>query len=168
FKSLQKPLDRRRAQLEASVLLFGFYHDVDLELSWISEHIPASGSTGYDRSLAGALSLLQKHKELQAEVVAHRKHMNHVLEKGRGLAKSSQSDAEEVLQRCTQLTEEWEELEDACSRRTAHLSKAVTREQLLLDCSELESRLTETLTLVNTEDDGKDQLATQSLLTKHK
>ncbi|KAK5886954.1 hypothetical protein CesoFtcFv8_017933 [Champsocephalus esox] len=168
FKSLQKPLGRRRAQLEASVFLFGFYHDVDLELSWISEHVPASGSTGYDKSLAGAISLMQKHKELQAEVNAHRKHLNHVLEKGRSLAKSSKSDGDEVLQRCTHLSAEWEELEDACSRRASHLSKAITREQLLLDCSELESRLTETLTLVNTDDYGKDELGTQSLLTKHK
>ena len=44
------------------MLLFGFYHDVALELSWISEHLPASGSTGYDKSLAGAVSLMQKHK----------------------------------------------------------------------------------------------------------
>ncbi|XP_067469592.1 spectrin beta chain, non-erythrocytic 5 isoform X2 [Thunnus thynnus] len=167
FKSLQKPLDLRRAQLEASVLLFGFYHDVDLELSWISEHIPASGSTGYDKSLAGAISLMQKHKELQAEVNAHCKHLNHVLEKGRSLAKSSQSDGEEMLQRCSHLSAEWEELEEACNRRAAHLSKAITREQLLLDCSELESRLTEMLSLVNTDDYGKDQLATQSLITKH-
>ncbi|KAM6918067.1 spectrin beta chain, non-erythrocytic 5 [Lycodopsis pacificus] len=166
FKSLQKPLDQRRAQLEVSVLLFGFHHDVDLELSWISERVPASGSTGYDKSLAGAISLMQKHKELQAEVNAHRKHLNHILEKGRGLAKSSKSD-EEVLQRCKHLSAEWEALEEACNRRAAHLSKAITREQLLLDCSELESRLTETLTLVNTDDYGKDQLATQSLLTKH-
>ncbi|XP_030248101.1 spectrin beta chain, non-erythrocytic 5 [Sparus aurata] len=167
FKSLQKPLDRRRAQLEASVLLFGFYHDVDLELSWISEHIPASGSTGYDKSLAGAISLMQKHKELQAEVTAHQKHLNTVLEKGRSLTKSSKSDGEEVLQRCRHLSAEWEELEEACTRRAAHLSKAITREQLLLDCSELESRLTETLNLVNIDDYGKDELATQSLLTKH-
>ncbi|XP_027134554.1 spectrin beta chain, non-erythrocytic 5 [Larimichthys crocea] len=167
FKSLQKPLDRRRAQLEASVLLFGFYHDVDLELSWISEHVPASGSTGYDKSLAGAISLMQKHKELQVEVTAHRKHLNHVLQKGRGLAKSSKSEGEEVLQRCSHLSREWEELEEACNSRAAHLSKAITREQLLLDCSELESRLNETLGLVNTDDYGKDQLATQSLITKH-
>uniref|UniRef100_G3N8Q4 Spectrin, beta, non-erythrocytic 5 n=1 Tax=Gasterosteus aculeatus TaxID=69293 RepID=G3N8Q4_GASAC len=167
FKSLQKPLDRRRAQLEASVLLFGFHHDVDLELSWISEHVPASGSTGYDKSLAGATSLLQKHKELQAEVNGHRKHLNLVMEKGRGLAKSSQSDEEEVLQRCKHLSAEWEELEEACRKRAAHLSKAVAREQLLLDCCELESRLTETLALVTTADYGKDQLATRSLLTKH-
>lgn len=62
FKSLQKPLDHRRAQLEVSVQLFGFYHDVDLELSWILEHVPVSGSMVYDKSLAGALSLMQKHK----------------------------------------------------------------------------------------------------------
>lgn len=39
--------------------------------------------------------------------------------------------------------------------------------QLLLDCSELESRLTETLGLVNADDCGRSQLATQSLITKH-
>ncbi|XP_068195162.1 spectrin beta chain, non-erythrocytic 5 isoform X2 [Antennarius striatus] len=167
FKSLQEPLDRRRAHLEASVLLFGFYHDVDLELSWISEHLPASGSTGYDKSLAGATSLMQKHKELQAEVNAHRKHLKHVLGKGRSLANSFKSEGEDVLQRCDHLNVEWEELEEACNNRAAHLSKAITREQLLLDCSELESRLTETLGLVNTDDYGKDQLATQSLITKH-
>uniref|UniRef100_I3J096 Spectrin, beta, non-erythrocytic 5 n=1 Tax=Oreochromis niloticus TaxID=8128 RepID=I3J096_ORENI len=140
FKSLQKPLDERRAQLEASVVLFGFYHDVDLELNWISEHVPASGSTGYDKSLAGALSLMQKHKELQAEVNAHRKHLNHILKKGRSLQCKFL-----LFCRCDHLNTEWEELEDACKMRAAHLSKAITREQLLLDCSELESRLTEML-----------------------
>lgn len=44
------------------MLLFGFYHDVDLELSWISEHVPPSGSTAYDKSLAGAISLMQKQR----------------------------------------------------------------------------------------------------------
>lgn len=56
-------------------------------------------------------------------------------------------------------------------RRTFLLEKVfvlnVTRLQLLLDCCELESRLTETLALVTTADYGKDQLATRSLLTKH-
>ncbi|XP_024910886.1 spectrin beta chain, non-erythrocytic 5 isoform X2 [Cynoglossus semilaevis] len=167
FKSLQKPLDQRRGQLEALVLLFGFYHDVDLELSWISEHLPASGSTGYDKSLAGAISLMQKQKELQGEVNAHRKHLNYILEKGRSLARTSRSDGEEVLQRCRHLSAEWEELEETCKRRTAHLSKAITREQLLLDCSELESRLSEKINLLKPDDYGKDHLATQSLITKH-
>lgn len=49
----------------------------------------------------------------------------------------------------------------------AEFSLNVNFLQLLFDCSELESRLTETLNLVNTDDYGKDQLATQSLITKH-
>uniref|UniRef100_A0A3Q1IZP4 Calponin-homology (CH) domain-containing protein n=1 Tax=Anabas testudineus TaxID=64144 RepID=A0A3Q1IZP4_ANATE len=167
FKSLQKPLDMRRAQLEASLLLFGFYHDVDLELSWISEHVPTYGFTGYDKSLAGAISLMQTHKELQAEVNAHQKHLYHILEKGQSLSRSRKPDGEEVLQRCSHLSAEWEELKEACNRRAAHLSKAITREQLLLDCSELESRLSEMLILVNSDDYGKDQMATQNLSTKH-
>lgn len=44
------------------MLLFVFYHDVDLELSWVAEHVPASASTAHEKSLAGALSLMQKHK----------------------------------------------------------------------------------------------------------
>ncbi|XP_061631327.1 spectrin beta chain, non-erythrocytic 5 isoform X2 [Phyllopteryx taeniolatus] len=166
FKSLQKLLERRRVQLKALVLLYEFYHDVDLELSWILEHVPSSVSTGHDKSLVGATSLMQKHKELQAEVNAHSQHLNHILKKGRSLANSSQSHAEEVLQRCRHLSEEWGKLEAACSRRAAHLSQAITRAQLLRDCSELEVRLTETLDLLNMDDLGKDYLATQTLLSK--
>lgn len=44
------------------MLLFVFYHDVDLELGWVAERLPAPGSTAQEKSLAGALSLAQKHK----------------------------------------------------------------------------------------------------------
>ncbi|KAJ0009205.1 hypothetical protein NQD34_016620 [Periophthalmus magnuspinnatus] len=168
FKSLQKPLELRRSVLEASVLLFEFHHDVDLELSWISEKLALCGAeSGLDKSLSAALSSTHKHKELQAEVNAHSKHLNSVLKKGRSLAKSNQSDAGVILERCDHLKAEWEELEEACSRRAAQLNKAVTREQLLLDCSELESRLTEALSLVSNDDYGKDSTATQSHISKH-
>ncbi|KAM8834261.1 LOW QUALITY PROTEIN: spectrin beta chain, non-erythrocytic 5 [Synchiropus picturatus] len=167
FKSLQEPLEARRAQLEASVRLFSFHHDVDLEQSWISEHLPVDGSTGYDKTLAGATSLMKKHKELLAEVHAHAKHLNGVIKKGRSLAQEQPPDQEEILARCSHLSAKWEELEVACSRRTAHLSRAVSREQLLLDCSELETRLTEALALMKSDDLGKDLAATQRLLTKH-
>ncbi|XP_010891275.2 spectrin beta chain, non-erythrocytic 5 isoform X2 [Esox lucius] len=167
FKSLQKPLDHRRAQLEASVALFGFYHDVDLELSWITEHNPSTSSTHYDKSLAGAINLMQKHKELQAEVNGHSKHLNRVLEKGRSLGRSSQYDGEDVQQRSTHLATEWQELQAACEKRAVHLNRAITREQILLDCAELDARLSETIALVSTDEFGKNILATQSLIKQH-
>lgn len=42
--------------------LYSFYHDVDLELTWISEHQPLTDTSSYGKSLAGASNLLQKHK----------------------------------------------------------------------------------------------------------
>ncbi|XP_077095863.1 spectrin beta chain, non-erythrocytic 5 isoform X1 [Siphateles boraxobius] len=166
FKSLQKPLDHRRSQLEADVALYSFYHDVDLELNWISEHHPIADTTNYERSLAGAVSLLQKHKDLQAEVNAHRQYLQRILDRGRAMARSNQWNGQEVQQRCEQLIAEWEELEESCEKRSSELNKAVTREQLLLDCNELETLLSETSALVST-DYGKTELATQSLLKQH-
>ncbi|KAJ8289416.1 hypothetical protein GJAV_G00001060 [Gymnothorax javanicus] len=166
FESLQRPLERRRTQLEASVALFGFYHDVDLELTWISERYPLASSTNCGQSLASALHLQQKHKELQAEVNAHRQHLQRVLEKGRIMGNSVQGHGDEVRQRSAHLTAEWEELEGACEDRARLLSRAVTREQILLDAAELEARLSDLLPLVASEDYGKNEPTTISFIKK--
>lgn len=73
FKSLEKPLDHRRNQLEEDVALYSFYHDVDLELTWIAEHEPVTDTSSYTKSLAGAISLLQNHKVEQIAAMAHNK-----------------------------------------------------------------------------------------------
>ncbi|XP_063040192.1 spectrin beta chain, non-erythrocytic 5 [Engraulis encrasicolus] len=169
FKSLQKPLDERRSQLEAAVELFGFYHDVDLELNWIAEHQPLAQTSSFSKSLVGAISLVKKHKELQAEVSAHKQQVQRLLERGRTLHRSRKAGgrAGSELQQCTDnLAEEWEELEEACGRRAVHLSKELTREQILLDCAELEARVSECVALVST-DYGKSEPATQSLIKQH-
>ncbi|TSO67499.1 Spectrin beta chain, non-erythrocytic 5 [Bagarius yarrelli] len=160
FKSLEKPLNHRRDQLEEEMTLYSFFYDVELELSWIAEHEPKADTSSYTKSLAGAISLLQKHKELQAEVNAHRQYFQRVLDRGRAMGKR------EVYQRCRDLSAAWEKLEDACEKRFSHLSKAVMREQVLLDCAELEVCLSETSALVST-DYGKNELATQSLIKQH-
>ncbi|KAJ8377542.1 hypothetical protein AAFF_G00256380 [Aldrovandia affinis] len=167
FESLQHPLDRRRTQLEASVALFGFYHDVDLELTWISERYPLASSTNYGKSLDSALQLQHKHKELQAEVNAHRLHLQRVLEKGRIMGNSAQDHGDKVHQRSTHLKAEWEELEAMCTERAALLIRAVTREQILLDGTELETRLSDMLPLASSEDYGRNEPATISLIKKH-
>ncbi|KAF7704200.1 hypothetical protein HF521_021272 [Silurus meridionalis] len=160
FKSLGKPLNQRRNQLEEDVALYSFYHDVDLELSWIAEHDPVADTSSYTKSLVGAINLLQKHKELQAEVAGHRQYLKRILDRGRAMGN------QEVHQRCKHLSAAWEELEDACEKRSFHLKKAIKREQILLDCAELEVSLFETSALVST-DYGKNELATLSLVKQH-
>ncbi|KAI5616449.1 spectrin beta chain, non-erythrocytic 5 isoform X2 [Silurus asotus] len=160
FKSLGKPLNQRRNQLEEDVALYSFYHDVDLELSWIAEHDPIADTISYIKSLVGAINLLQKHKELQAEVAGHRQYLKRILDRGRAMGN------QEVHQRCKHLSAAWDELEDACEKRSFHLNKAIKREQILLDCAELEVSLFETSALVST-DYGKNELATMSLVKQH-
>ncbi|XP_015205968.2 spectrin beta chain, non-erythrocytic 5 isoform X1 [Lepisosteus oculatus] len=168
FESLQGPLAHRRTQLETSVALFEYYHDVDFELNWISERLPLAISTNYGKSLASALSLLQKHKDLQAEVNAHRQHVSRVLKKGGVMAESRQFRAEDVLERSRQLKLEWGKLEKACEDRASCLHWAVTHQQIVLDTAELEACVSETLPLVSSDDYGKNEQATLSLIKKHK
>ncbi|XP_066550797.1 spectrin beta chain, non-erythrocytic 5 [Amia ocellicauda] len=168
FESLQRPLAHRRTQLESSVALYEFYHDVDLERAWISERLPVATSSNCGKSLDSALSLLQKHKELHAEVNAHRQHMQRVLDRGGTMARSGRFQGEDVQKRCDQLSEEWAELETACEDRAARLHHAVSWEQILVEAAELVAQVSELLPLVCSDDYGKNQQATASLIKKHK
>ncbi|XP_058844035.1 spectrin beta chain, non-erythrocytic 5-like [Acipenser ruthenus] len=168
FESLQRPLSQRRTQLEASVVLYEFYHDLDLERGWVSERRPGATSTNYGRSLDTAQSLLQKHRELQVEVNAHKQHPQRVLEKGRVMAGSLLFSGEDIAERSRQLGEDWEELESACEHRAAGLLHSVALQQFQQDAAELESRLSETLPLVSSDDYGKSELGTLSHVKKHK
>ena len=59
---MQEPLVKRRKQLEDSRKWHQLNFDVDAELQWIKEHLPAATSTDYGKSLAEAQNLLAKHK----------------------------------------------------------------------------------------------------------
>lgn len=69
-------------------------------------------------------------QELQAEVNAHRQHLQRMQERGAALRKSHTWARSEVQQRCDNLAEEWEELEESLDKRAIHLNKALAREQV--------------------------------------
>uniref|UniRef100_A0A8C4TAI1 Spectrin, beta, non-erythrocytic 5 n=1 Tax=Erpetoichthys calabaricus TaxID=27687 RepID=A0A8C4TAI1_ERPCA len=134
FESLQQPLDKRRAQLLTSVAFYEFCHDLDLELSWISERQPAASSSNYGRSLDSAQSLLQKHKELQAEVNAHKQHIIRILEQGSNMSQSQQFAEADIQQRCEELQKAWDLLEEMCKERARRLKQSVALQQVRHKC----------------------------------
>ncbi|KAG2457680.1 SPTN5 protein, partial [Polypterus senegalus] len=168
FESLQQPLDKRRAQLLTSVAFYEFCHDLDLELSWISERQPSASSSNYGRSLDSAQSLLQKHKELQAEVSAHKQHILRILEQGSSMSQSQQFAEADITQRCEELRKAWDLLEEMCKERTRRLKQSVALQQLHLEAAELESRAAEIHSLVSSDDYGKNSSATLNLLKQQK
>lgn len=168
FESLQAPLDERRKLLEAAVDLYEFYHYHDMELNWINERLPIASSTNCGKSLDVAQSLLQKHKEFQAEVNAHKQQVQRVLDKGRTMIVNQHPSAQKINEKCQELVTAWQGLEKACEERTKQLQHSVGFQEFLMNTSDLEAWIAEKRPLVMSKDYGKDEDGTLKLLQKHK
>ncbi|XP_054825905.1 spectrin beta chain, non-erythrocytic 5 [Eublepharis macularius] len=168
YYSLQEPIAERGQLLQARVELYQFYHYHDMEMKWINEQMSIANSTNRGKSLDVAVSLLQKHKELQAEVNAHNHQVLRVLEKGRAVSEGKHMPSQRIKEKCQELSEGWEELEKACEGRLKQLQHSIAFHQLLIDISDLESWILEKLPLVMNKDCGKDEVATHKFIKKHK
>uniref|UniRef100_A0A8D0F0G0 Calponin-homology (CH) domain-containing protein n=1 Tax=Strix occidentalis caurina TaxID=311401 RepID=A0A8D0F0G0_STROC len=170
FESLQAPLDERRKLLEAAVDLYEFYHYHDMELNWINERLPIAHSTKCGKSLDVAQSLLQKHKELQAEVNAHKQQVQRVLDKGKTMVVGQHPSSQKISGKCQELVTAWQGLEKACEERMKQLQHSVGFQevQFLMNTSDLEAWIAEKRPLVTSKDYGKDEDGTLKLLKKHK
>ncbi|XP_061199763.1 spectrin beta chain, non-erythrocytic 5 [Neopsephotus bourkii] len=167
FESLQAPLDERRMLLEAAVDLYEFYHYHDMELNWINERLPIAHSTNCGKSLDVAQNLLQKHKELQAEVNAHKQQVQRVLDKGKAMVVGQHPSAQKISEKCQELMTAWQGLEKACEERMKQLQHSVGFQEFLMNTSDLEAWIAEKYPLVTSKDYGKDEDGTLKLLKKH-
>ncbi|KAF5925525.1 hypothetical protein HPG69_001972 [Diceros bicornis minor] len=167
FESLQGHLATRRLQLRASVELYQFYHLSNMELTWVTEHMPSASSTSSTKCLDGTQSLHHKHEELRAEVKAHHGQMQQLLGSGRSLAASGHPQTQHIMEQCQKLEGRWAELEQACEAWAQCLQRAVALQQYFLDASELEDWVEEKWLLVSSQDYGRDEAATLRLIKKH-
>ncbi|NWT70613.1 SPTN5 protein, partial [Prunella himalayana] len=168
FESLQAPLYERRKLLEAAVDLYEFYHYHDMELNWINERLPIAHSTNCGKSLDVAQNLLQKHKELQAEVNAHKQQVQRVLDKGKAMIVGQHPSAQKISEKCQELLTAWQGLETSCEERMKQLQHSVGFQEFLMNTSDLEAWIAEKYPLVASKDYGKDEDGTLKLIKKHK
>ncbi|XP_077178896.1 spectrin beta chain, non-erythrocytic 5 isoform X2 [Paroedura picta] len=167
YDSLQETLAEKGQLLQARVELYQFYHHHNMEIKWINEKMSVANSTNQGKSMDAALSLLQKNKELQAEVNAHNHQVLRVLEKGRTVSEGKHMPSQRIHEKCQELSESWMELENTCKRRIEQLQHSVAFHQFLIEISDLENWVLEKLSLVTNEDYGKDEAATLKLIKKH-
>ncbi|NWY43671.1 SPTN5 protein, partial [Sylvia atricapilla] len=168
FESLQAPLYERHKLLEAAVDLYEFYHYHDMELTWINERLPIAHSTNCGKSLDVAQNLLQKHKELQAEVNAHKQQVQRVLDKGKTMIVGQHPSAQKISEKCQELVTAWQGLEKSCDERMKQLQHSVGFQEFLMNMSDLEAWIAEKYPLVTSKDYGKDEDGTLKLIKKHK
>ncbi|XP_027498276.1 spectrin beta chain, non-erythrocytic 5 [Corapipo altera] len=168
FESLEAPLYERRKLLEAAVDLYEFYHYHDMELNWINERLAIAHSTNCGKSLDVAQNLLQKHKELQAEVTAHKQQVQRVLDKGKTMVAGQHPSSQKISEKCQELVTAWQGLEKSCEERMKQLQHSVGFQEFLVNISDLEAWIVEKYPLVTSKDYGKDEDGTLKLIKKHK
>ncbi|KAK7880460.1 hypothetical protein WMY93_032905 [Mugilogobius chulae] len=160
YNSLSEPMQRRRHTLEAWHSLFQFQRDLELEEAWISEALPSVRSSDLGNTLSSSQQLLNKHQELSSRSAA----VKDIQEAGRNLVRARHFASHDVRERLDELKRLHEQLKSEAQRKEKLLQEALRIHSFMAQVSELEERLEEQRSVLDTSDCGRDEDTTQALL----
>uniref|UniRef100_A0AAQ5Y695 Spectrin beta chain n=1 Tax=Amphiprion ocellaris TaxID=80972 RepID=A0AAQ5Y695_AMPOC len=160
LEELKQLAAKRRSELEESRQLWAFFQELEESAAWIREKSSILGAQGYGKDLSSVLRLLQKHKTLAGELLAHRSLLQILSEKSFGTAG--------IQEHIMEVKGEWKRLEDQAAQRLGHLQEALNFFQFSTETDDLVAWLQDAYRLVSSEDFGHDEYSTQSLLKKHR
>lgn len=168
FRNLEVPVERRRRALEESLRFHTFVFQLEAELQWITEHLPAASSDTIGQNLHQAQSLHKKHKKLQAEISGHQPMIQKAFTSGQLLAEQNHPEKNKVQALCSTLEAAWTDLDDKANDRSRKLELSLKSQQYLSEASEIETWLGERNNVLKSTDYGRDRDSATKLLTKHK
>lgn len=142
--------------------------ELDAEIQWINEHLPAATSTELGQNLHQAQSLHKKHKKLQAEIDGHEPTIRRTLNSGQVLMEQNHPEKEKVDELCKVVEDAWNDLAEKANERAGKLELSLKAQQYLSEAGEIETWLSERTNMLKSNDFGRDRDSATKLLTKHK
>ncbi|XP_062328735.1 spectrin beta chain, non-erythrocytic 4-like isoform X2 [Osmerus eperlanus] len=168
LEELKELASKRHEELEESRQLWAFYQEVEESEAWIREKSSILGSQTCGKDLSSVLRLLQKHKSLAGELLAHRSLLQNTMKKGKQILSEKSFGTQGIQERIMEVKGEWKRLEDQAAQRLNHLQEALHFFQFSTETDDLLAWLQDAYRLVSSEDFGHDEYSTQSLLKKHR
>uniref|UniRef100_A0A667Z9Z9 Spectrin beta chain n=1 Tax=Myripristis murdjan TaxID=586833 RepID=A0A667Z9Z9_9TELE len=168
LEELKQLAVKRRAELEESRQLWAFFQELEESEAWIREKSSILGAQGYGKDLSSVLRLLQKHKTLAGELLAHRSLLQNTMKRGKQILSEKSFGTAGIQERIMEVKGEWKRLEDQAAQRLGHLQEALNFFQFSTETDDLLAWLQDAYRLVSSEDFGHDEYSTQSLLKKHR
>uniref|UniRef100_A0A182W3B1 Spectrin beta chain n=1 Tax=Anopheles minimus TaxID=112268 RepID=A0A182W3B1_9DIPT len=168
FAGLKKPARQRRDALDESLRFHKFVFELDTELQWINEHLPAAKSEVIGQNLHQAQSLSKKHKKLEAEIEGHQPMINKTLTSAENLINQNHPERAKVKDLCNALEKAWADLQDQSAERSRKLELSLKAQQYLSEAGEIETWLGERNNVLRSSDYGRDRDSATKMLTKHK
>uniref|UniRef100_A0AAQ4QBA6 Spectrin beta, non-erythrocytic 4 n=4 Tax=Gasterosteus aculeatus aculeatus TaxID=481459 RepID=A0AAQ4QBA6_GASAC len=168
LEELKQLAAKRREELEESRQLWAFFQELEESEAWIREKSSILGAQGYGKDLSSVLKLLQKHKTLAGELLAHRSLLQNTMKRGKQILSDKSFGTAGIQERIMEVKGEWKRLEDQAAQRLGHLQEALNFFQFSTETDDLVAWLQDAYRLVSSEDFGHDEYSTQSLLKKHR
>uniref|UniRef100_A0A3B5R3D9 Spectrin beta chain n=1 Tax=Xiphophorus maculatus TaxID=8083 RepID=A0A3B5R3D9_XIPMA len=167
-EELKQLAAKRRAELEESRQLWAFFQELEESEAWIREKSSILASQGFGKDLSSVLRLLQKHKTLAGELLAHRSLLQNTIKRGKQILSEKSFGTVGIQERIMEVKDEWKKLEDQAAQHLGHLQEALNFFQFSTETDDVAAWLQDAYRLVSSEDFGHDEYSTQSLLKKHK
>uniref|UniRef100_A0A4W5PEM5 Spectrin beta chain n=1 Tax=Hucho hucho TaxID=62062 RepID=A0A4W5PEM5_9TELE len=168
LEELKQLAAKRRSELEESQHLWAFFQEVEESEAWIREKSSILVTQTCGKDLSSVLRLLQKHKTLAGELLAHRSLLQQTMKKGKQILMEKSFGTGGIQERIMEVKGEWKRLEDQAAQRLGHLQEALNFFQFSTETDDLLAWLQDAYRLVSSEDFGHDEYSTQSLLKKHR
>uniref|UniRef100_A0A6Q2YXX1 Spectrin beta chain n=1 Tax=Esox lucius TaxID=8010 RepID=A0A6Q2YXX1_ESOLU len=168
LEELKQLAAKRRTELEESQHLWAFFQELEESEAWIREKSSILASQTCGKDLSSVLRLLQKHKTLAGELLAHRSLLQQTMKKGKQILTEKSFGTGGIQERIMEVKAEWKRLEDQAAQRLGHLQEALNFFQFSTETDDLLAWLQDAYRLVSSEDFGHDEYSTQSLLKKHR
>lgn len=158
----------RRIKLEHSLVFNQFCYDLDVEMSWIKEHVGLASSDDVGTSLADVKRLMKRHEALENELTNHQSMIDCALATGQNLIVSNHYASSDVEERCENLKMSWNQLMELSTERKIRLGKTLESQKYFTEANEAYTWINDKARTAASQDNGKDEAATEKLLTKHR
>ena len=168
YESLEGPARLRRAALDESLKFYQFGFQVEAEMQWINEHMPAATSTVLGKNLHEAQKFSKKHLKLQEEIKGHQTMIDKAINIGEEYIGENHPQKEKIRSLCDELNSKWDNLCAAAAQRRKILDLSLKAQQYFFEANEIESWLNEKKNLLSTTDYGRDEDGARKLLARHK
>ncbi|VDK61916.1 unnamed protein product [Onchocerca ochengi] len=166
YESVVQLCQQRRMILYSARDLYRFIQDDEEEMSWLQEKEDLCIVLLKNRDLSATAQLRRIFKNLETEMEGHWQRAKGVIAAGERLVATGQNK-EDIQTRIYNLHAKWEQLRKVVEAVGRWLREAEQAHQYFQDANEAESWIREKMPLVKSSDYGRDEQASESLLSRH-
>ncbi|NP_001171782.1 beta spectrin-like [Saccoglossus kowalevskii] len=157
--------DNQLSQLRDNLLLQSFVQESDEIGLWINEKMLIAQDETYDEARS-IHSKWQKHQAFEAELGANKERLDKLNEHGHELILEKPEYAEQVEGRLSDLTAQWDELDNTTQSKAKKLFEANRAALFSAGCDDLDTWISDLETSLQHEATGKDLTSVNLLLKK--